>query len=351
MCLSTVAIIFLSVGYSSDECLTCENTNESAANIIEINTKAQPADRAGSLSHKASNKLVDNGITEKVELSAMTTNKASPPKKNYEDEWCFPDVELNESDNLYAQTQAEEWNRIIGKASFREDPFEFHMDERYFPNVNLMKPYEALPLEQLEALAFNDDKWAMVAFVQHSLADQGKKSEIAKRLLVQGASYYALKHLVRRSLVTAKLSYDEGSRRESAEHIKEAFIYAYWGLNNFSEGGFATFTALTAKEALFIELPVESLLTEAEQDLRERYEKLDKWILEERLALGIDVEHPSTAVERALEGQLAIRQHVSGEQVDFVKHLNITDTSPLKTPLCVDKYLAELRKTSQKLAK
>ena len=179
-----------------------------------------------------------------VSQQTAQQEKAVSKHKQYSDDWCIANKELNESDLSYANAQVNDWNLLQGKARAKS-PYSSYADEFSYPNNAMIASYEALPLEELRELAVNGDKWAMVAYVQNPFENESAKNKVAKELLVIGASYYALEQLVLSSVASAKTSYRKAgeANQETLDHIVEALKYVYWGAQNYNLGGLEPFIA------------------------------------------------------------------------------------------------------------
>lgn len=114
-------------------------------------------------------------MEEQVRPSIYQEIDATPSKKQYSEDWCIADKELNDTDLVYANSEVNDWNLLQGKARAK-DPYFAIEDELHYPNNIMIAPYEALPLEELRELAVNGDKWAMVAYVQNPFADNSTKN-------------------------------------------------------------------------------------------------------------------------------------------------------------------------------
>jgi phage FluMu protein Com len=327
--LGAIVIAFLSFTYFSKECISCKQVNETKN---QFDNFAAESDKQNKFVSKNTENLSLVGDKPQLKLA----------KKHYDDEWCLAKIELSESDYHYAQSQIEVWDELQGKSSAKS-PYSSHADEMDYPNNSLIASYEALQLEQLESLAYNGDKWAMVAFVQNPFADEKQKDEIAKRLLVQGASYYALEHLVIHSLSAAKTSYRlSSSTQKSIEHIKDALTYVYWGLENYSDGGLNSYLGIISREPFKTDLPVNMLLADSGQEIKSRYEDLTQRIKEERNKHSIEVPSPPKAAQRAFAEKIAINRYLSRDQMSFLSNLHVTNNNFINNIPCVDEYLVNL---------
>ena len=327
MFLGVIVIAFLRFSYFSKECISCKLLNETKNEFDNFSAKSN---KLSPFVSKNTENLNIGGNKPQLKLA----------KKHYDDEWCIAKIELSESDYHYAQSQIEVWDELQGK-SRAKSPYSSHANEMDYPNNSLIASYEALPLEQLESLAYSGDKWAMVTFVQNIFADEKQKDEIAKNLFVQGASYYALEHLVIHSLSAAKTSYRlSGSTQESIEHIKDALVYVYWGLENYSDGGLNPYLGIISREPFKTDLPVNMLLADSEKEIKSRYEELTQQIKEERNKHSIEVPSPPKAAQRAFAEKIAINRYLSGDEMSFLSDLHVTNNNLINNIPCVDDYLA-----------
>jgi hypothetical protein len=255
-----VAVVLTSfVKYFNEECISCSETNA---------VKVKPE----SLVNKTNQDIeLKFKITEHFDDLSIK-DKSKWIKKTYEDEWCIAEKELKRADADYAENELKDWYKLQGKALIRPGSSSGYS----IPEKNgSIQYYEGLPLEQLEVLAYEGNKWAMVAFVKNSFADRKKQFEISGRMLVSGASYPALEFLVTDSLV---LAMNSNSPEEANANVKKALIYVFWGLENYNNAAFNTFVAVTSQE-FFIDKPMHnSLIINANADIKKGTEKLNNLI-------------------------------------------------------------------------
>lgn len=302
------------------------------------------------------NSTTDNVSTNLTESGSKVVSISKPAsqrvevasqRKQYSDDWCIADIELNEKDLGYANAQVNDWNIFQGKARTKS-PYTSYAEELGYPNNNLIQSYEELPLEELKELAFNGDKWAMVAYIQNPFADNETKDEIAKELLVIGASYYALEQLVLSSISSAKTSYRKAgeANQETLDHIVEAAKYVYWGAQNYNFGGVGAFISNVSREPLKSDLPMELLLPSMEDKIKSSYQELSSWVNNEREERGIDVPDVSKAVKNEYAKSLAIRKQISSNEMKLLSELNVTTDNVFGNSSCVSQHLANLNKQS-----
>lgn len=272
----------------------------------------------------------------------QTSNK-KPGKKNYDDNWCDAKRELNESDYNFARNEYNDWLVTIGKAragSPRTSP----LAERVFLNSNLIESYESLPLEQLQDLAFKGDKWAMVTFVQNTSANVEAKNQIAKKLMVNGAFYFALEHLVLNSMLEALTS---ARKKQSSETIKgyvtDALAYAYWGLQYYDIGGIHSFNSAAFSEHIRKHISIDAILAESVDEVNEKLAKLNHWVNEQRIAQGIEMPTPPKSVTKFFELEIAASEDVAPKELDQLRGLGITNSNRIASTPCVKLILAGMR--------
>ncbi|NQZ11845.1 MAG: hypothetical protein HRT35_32230 [Algicola sp.] len=348
-CAGVCALAVLGYQYFGLECTSCE-----PAKVAQVNTQSANVESTRQLAVPAT---AGTQHSMKVEKPAETdeylgaSNNASQPqsgKKHYDDDWCIAKDELSESDYNFAQTQLQDWDEFQGKARF-SSPSMSHADELMYPNNNYIESYEALPLEQLESLAVKGDKWAMVTFVQHPQANMKVKDEVAKQLLVQGASYYALQELIFNSIVAAEMSFERADGRQAAaDHVIEALAYAYWGLEHYNEGSLGTFIALTSVEPFKTKFPLELVLANSEKKIENSLKKLTNSIQQARAEAGIDIPQAPSAVQKSFAKHIAIRESISKKHMDLLRSLNIANNNRIQITPCVNKHLADLKEKTQK---
>ncbi len=300
------------------------------------------------MTENVSMELSEDG-SEKSSISKPASQqvKVVSQQKQYSEDWCIADIELNERDLAYAKTEVNDWNVFQGKARAKS-PTSSYVEEVGYPNNSLIISYEDLPLEEQRQLALKGDKWAMVAYVQNPFADNETKDEIAKELLVIGASYYAIEQLVLSSISSAKTSYRKAgeANQETLDHIVEAVKYVYWGAQNYSFGGVGPFISNVSREPIKSDLPIELLLPSMEDKIKSSYQELASWVNREREERGIDLPDVSKAVKNEYAKNLAIRKQLSSNEIELLSELNVTTENVFSNSSCVSQHLANLNKRS-----
>ncbi|MCL1050087.1 hypothetical protein L2755_10675 [Shewanella abyssi] len=261
---------------------------------------------------------------------------AEPSKKSFDEEWCLANIELDPNDILLAESQVEDWNEYQGRASAKSyNAMDF--DDESYPNNSFVASYQELPIEQLELLASGGDKWAMVTLLQSSYGNTKLIDEIANKLLVQGASYYALEYLVIRTLSTAKTNFRRtGDVQEATEHLVNALVYAQWGVDHYNVGGLTPYLAITSRDPFEGHIEANMLLVNSNEKVKQRYQALSKWIEGEQEKLGIIVQVPPKAAINDFAGTIAILRSMHPNRMTFISELGITDSDRFNTTPCVD---------------
>ncbi|MFT6919708.1 MAG: hypothetical protein ACJA2G_002345 [Cognaticolwellia sp.] len=344
--LGGAALSVICYTYFSGNCLSCAEIEGTVDNSKTLSAKFVVAKT--NLTKESASTILIESRSEQALISQSTNQKIRnlPKEKQYADDWCIADIELNERDFAYAKTQVNDWNILQGE-SRAKSPYSSYVEESGYPNNSLIVSYEELPLAELRELAVKGDKWAMVAYVQNPFADNKTKDEIAKELLIQGASYYALEHLVLSSISAAKTSYRKGGAdKETLEHIVEAVKYVYWGAENYNLGGVGPFVSNISREPLKSNLPMEILLPTLENEIKISYQELASWVQREREERGLDVPDVPKAVKNEYAKNIAIRKQISSNEIEFLSGLNITNDNSFGNTSCVNEYLAHLNKHS-----
>lgn len=342
-CIGVFTLALAIYSYFSQECDSCGQAKVTKADAA--NSLVEPNGQITLTSKDKGDKELSKKLFEKGRYLDKTDNEPQErlAKKKYDDDWCIANIELNESDYNFVKTQIDDWDEFQGKAR-ANSTHSSYTNELLYPNSNFISSYEALPPEQLKSLAIGGDKWAMVAFIQSEYTDSPLKDEIAKKLLIQGASYYALEHLVIRAVSAAKTSYRRfGANQNTIDHMIDALNYAYWGLEHYNVGGIGPFIANVSREPLKSNLPLEWLLSNSAKDIKNSYAELANWIQEEREKQGIVVPDAPKAVQKGFSKNMAIRQYLSKNEMDILSTIKITNNDPLRNDPCVDKYLADLK--------
>ena len=268
-----------------------------------------------------------------------------PSTKHYDDNWCYANKELSASDYEFAQTELKDWERFIGKARAGNSAMAGR-DDTSFPNNSFIESYETLPINQLQEQALQGDKWAMVAFLQDSRPSFAEgdvvKDKIAKMLMVEGGAYYALEHLVLRSLSAANTSISQSKQDEAIEHVTDALAHVFWGLEHFNDGGLGPFIAGTSGESFKLHMQLENLLPSSVEKIRNKLEGLTNRVNEQRAAQGIDMPQAPTAVRKMFAKNIAIIERRAKRTFKLLRSLDIANNDRIASTPCVKKYIADL---------
>ena len=269
-----------------------------------------------------------------------------PGKKHYDDDWCIANEELSESNLLYAKVELKDWYEALGMAGIGIDKTSSKHVENY-SNYVYVEPYESLPINELQTLALNGNKWAMVAFVQDDRADFSYREDVANQLMVQGASYYALKFLTMKSLSDAytKAS-SEHSEEDVMKHIVDALAYVYWGLESYNEGAINVFLQLYSTPVYKEHLPFEKVFLESSKQVNQRLEELNNWILKERIDKGITAPEPPAAINKLIANKIAFKESLYAEEMKQLRQLNVSATKKIQITPCIEKFMEKTVKYS-----
>ncbi len=263
-------------------------------------------------------------------------------KKNFDDGWCNANTELSPNDVLLAENQVEDWNEYQGRARAKSHG-SIDLDDESYPNNSFVTSYQELPIEQLKLLAAGDDKWAMVTLLQSAYGDAKLKDEVANKLLVQGASYYALEYLVIKTLSTAKTNYRRtGDVKEASEHLINALVYAQWGVEHYNIGGLTPYLAITSRDPFEGGIEPNALLVNANKEVKQRYKEFSTWIDDEQLKLGITVQNPPKAAINEFAGSVAILRNMHPNRMAFISEMRVTESDRFNTTPCVEVVEARL---------
>lgn len=327
-----IAILVL-LGYINLPQQIAENSDhvaelvESELQLPEIDAQ-QPKQNIHNTATNEQSKLTDNGLQSEL-------TKDQPAKKRYEDDWCDWATELSEEDLLFAQSELIEWNKTIGHVPTNQPQHEL---------ASYVAAYEDLPLEKLESLALEGDKWAMVAYAQIIRVDDEQKpkyqNRIAKRLMVQGESYYAVSHLVRKALSAARIDFVKEGEETAINRLADALAYMYWGLEHYNHGGVRGFLIYTEGEPFGKELPLDVALAKAEKKAQYKLSVLINRTKKKRAEAGIDFPEPPRVMEVVFSHLVAF-WHSTGDkaQLDLLRSLDIPTNKRIAVTSCVEKYL------------
>lgn len=332
--LKIAAITLVIIGIVATFLLIDENVEKVNANEPIIVTASEPTKE---VSEPIETHLAKSQASQsQSNLLNQTKKRITWSKKEFEDDWCLARAELSMADQMLAQTEQQDWEVLLGKATVKQHDSPQYA-QSWYANNEYMHAYESLPAEELQIIAEQGDKWAMVAFVQHGRAKAAIKDEIAKKLLIQGASYYAIDRLVTSALVDAQVYADKRNMEATTESVIEAMAYMYWGLEHYNDGGLISFIAITASEPFASQFPVASVLKDSQQAIEQRLQEIKQSVDKQRAALDIEMPEPTAAVKKLFRQSIAIKEISSKEQLDLYRSLDISANKTIAMNACIEK--------------
>ncbi|ACJ30313.1 hypothetical protein swp_3623 [Shewanella piezotolerans WP3] len=275
-------------------------------------------------------------------VQAIPQQASDKARKSFDDAWCNAVKELSPEDIILAESQVADWDEYQGRASMKSAS-EINLDDANHPNNSFVVSYQELPKAELKELASAGDKWAMVTLVQEAYGDKEFKYQIAKQLLVEGASYYALEYLVIQELSAAKSSYRRsGDTKEATDHIISALTYAFWGVENYNIAGLSTYLGVSSRGYFDGYIGPDVVLAHSSELVKQRYNQLSTWVESEREILGITASQPSKGAINNFALNVAIRRNMHPERVEHLSEFNVTENDRLSSTPCVSEFMVSL---------
>lgn len=289
-----------------------------------------------------------SAITKKVATLAVIEPSAGPQQaeasslKTFDEDWCVAFEELSAEDYRLAQSQQADWDEYQGVGKVKWGSRINSSDERY-PGNSFVVSYQELPKQELRALAVAGDKWAMVAYIQGPYGDNKFKIDIAKQLLVMGATHHALHFLVKRSMIAAKTT----DSKEATKQAATALSYALWGVEHYSTKGLLAYFALGSGSFFGDYTKPDVLLQHAGVSVQQQYDALSAWVEEEREKLGISAQQPPKAAIRDFAESVAYYRYQHPESIELIGSLAITESDRFNNTPCVNEGLAGFIESSR----
>jgi len=266
--------------------------------------------------------------------AAVTQQTVNPKyvKKRFEEDWCFATHQLNQKDQLVAQTQVRDWELYRGNSEVNHR-FEEMPGYHDHHNNEFVAAYEEMTPEQIEEHAIKGDKWAMIAYMQVIGSKRNTEIQIAKQLLAMGATYHSLPFMVEQHLVDARILASRPNA-DPSHSIASALALVHWGLEQYESMGLLSFLAAMAGDSNPI---TEDMLRDAYTLVDNKYEELTHWIEHERQKQGWKKLAPEKAAIIEFEANMAYIEHDS----DFdrwnpvLRELRITDVPGVRNATCI----------------
>ena len=154
----------------------------------------------------------------------------------YEDDWCSIYSDLHGQDKKLAQLEMKEASILTGDIAMYE------ASDGYIElgDVELIKPYKEIALDQLMDHVQNNDVNAIIATLSRRDVSFSRRTEVAKRALMHGMTGEALTLLVMESMIEARRQYRINGNAFNDKvklQVQRALAYALYGVERYSIRG------------------------------------------------------------------------------------------------------------------
>lgn len=193
--------------------------------------------------HLASNELVEQHFAD-IETSNKPDEVVSI--KEYEGDWCNPYKELSAENRQRFREERKEWSLDRGVHFIRSD-FQSEMEPA---NNELIAPYQEMEINDLRALAINDDKLALSTLLQRQDVDEAIKPKIARHLAALGDTSHSFSHMVVYELYEAKEKFAKSNKidRTVKKHLIKGLSWVELGLERKDPNAFSAYLTVINSE-------------------------------------------------------------------------------------------------------
>lgn len=259
----------------------------------------------------------------------------------FEQDWCIANQDLSSTDLTYLQTVERDWNEQIGLSSIA---IPSHIGEGAFT-----ESYRYLPAEELERLALNGDKWAMVTYIQKISVPPNinTKNKVARELLVHGANHYALSYFIRTEFLSAKSVYKQTKDiSKASEHLKSALVYVLYSMEVGNAKLLDIFVNMLLTDDVFndkFELGI-LLGNHAEGELQQDLEKLKQELDTERKNRQIDLPTLPAAITKKNQMLYARIKYEHPDMANYLENTHNQFKESFKINACMERHLNRFAK-------
>ena len=317
----------------SNECQDCE------AQVLQATENSTSPEATVAKGAQTNESIVKQDLSQRS-TTVTGPAKAINPIKSIDDNWCFSGRELSKRDAALAETHRQDWDVYLGKAQVLNPN-----SDHYYPDVvannAFVAPYEETPLAELKSLAEQGDKWAMISYLQRGkeYKDIKNKTQMAKDLIVMGATNQAVNFIVLSRLIIAKTHFEKTQDlAKTKDLVIEALAYVYLGLDNYDTGGLVALTGVMGGESFKEALPPELLLSDIDNRVKAEYTKLRSWVDQQRELQGIETATPEKGAMVAFESGLNYVKGSSSWIYERMESIDLPSTSRMASTYCMEQY-------------
>lgn len=246
--------------------------------------------------------------SQQYDISNNRDNESRDTVLTLDDNWCIPREQLSHEDVSYLAKIQQDWNEIQGLAP-ANTPDVGYGDELYDQSSAYIDSYFAMEIDDLEGLALNGDKWAMIAYLQKpkALSRRSREREVAKELLISGATYHAIEFLIRDEFLQAKTSFRNTKNAEgSRTHLGNAAAYTMLGLKYYNISALTAYVSMVANDEMFNSFLNPSLiLSESNDEIISRFSEITEEIRLARKSRNIHVPEVPNEIKKLFSLDLA----------------------------------------------
>jgi len=246
--------------------------------------------------------------SQQYDISNNRDNESRDTVLTLDDNWCIPREQLSHEDVSYLAKIQQDWNEIQGLAP-ANTPDVGYGDELYDQSSAYIDSYFAMEIDDLEGLALNGDKWAMIAYLQKpkALSRRSREREVAKELIISGATYHAIEFLIRDEFLQAKTSFRNTKNAEgSRTHLGNAAAYTMLGLKYYNISALTAYVSMVANDEMFNSFLNPSLiLSESNDEIISRFSEITEEIRLARKSRNIHVPEVPNEIKKLFSLDLA----------------------------------------------
>ncbi|SHF82554.1 hypothetical protein SAMN05216361_0535 [Marisediminitalea aggregata] len=288
------------------------STSESGGNSESITSKkVTDAGSNGEINDSFISKEVALTLDDESQQYVISNNQDSESRDTVltlDDNWCVPREQLSSEDVSYLAKIQQDWNEIQGIAP-AYTPDVGYGDELYDQSSAYIDSYLAMEIDNLEDLSLSGDKWAMIAYLQKpkALSRRSREREVAKELLISGATYHAIEFLIRNEFLQAKTSFRNTKNAEgSRTHLVNAAAYTMLGLKYYNTSALTAYASMVANDEMFKSFLNPSLiLSESNDEIISRFSEITKEIRLTRKSRNIHVPEVPDEIKKLFSLDLA----------------------------------------------
>lgn len=285
------------------------------------------------------------GVQEnKISQPKANSDSANSTKIPYEGDWCIRGLDLTEDDLRLAKEESIEWAKTKGNIYFSAKDLNGNTSGSL--NSELLEPYREMNKEKLLALAFDNDRYAMISAIQRDDISWEAQDRIAGTLLTMGDTSIGLLHLFVNEIVAAEFEYKEQNNvtQEVKQKVINALTYVSYGIRRYDTTALHNYLSMLEDDEILGEILHPSYILskkdfeKIEANVSDLQRQIDELRIENNLPTISELEIPKIA-RHEFQSYLSLLYSEYGKHLNSLQSLNSESGPRIDRSECVNRHL------------